>query len=104
MKSDKLTLMSGDLLEEDVELSLADLCNACELSEEQIVELVDQGVIAPLGHDPVNWRFQGISLYRVRLTRNLQRDLGVNAPGAALALDLLEELQQLRARLRRFEE
>jgi chaperone modulatory protein CbpM len=103
MKSHQLTLLTGDLLEEDVELSLADLCNACELTEEQIVELVDQGVIAPLGHDPVNWRFQGISLYRVRLTRNLQRDLGVNAPGAALALDLLEELEQLRMRLRRFE-
>jgi chaperone modulatory protein CbpM len=39
----------------------------------------------------------------VRITRNLQRDLGVNTPGAALALELLEELEQLRARLRRLE-
>jgi chaperone modulatory protein CbpM len=104
MKSEKLTLLSGDLLEENVELSLAQLCHACELSEEQIVELVDQGVIAPLGHEPANWRFLSISLRRVRLTRNLKRDLGVNTPGAALALDLLEELEQLRTRLRRYEE
>ena len=104
MKNRNLTLLTGDLLEEDVELSITELCNACELTEEQIVELVDQGVIDPLGNKPANWRFQSISLRRVRLTRNLQRDLGVNAPGAALALDLLEELEQLRARLRRFEE
>jgi chaperone modulatory protein CbpM len=34
----------------------------------------------------------------------LRRDLGVNWAGAALALDLLDELQELRARLRRFED
>jgi chaperone modulatory protein CbpM len=33
----------------------------------------------------------------------MQRDLGINTPGAALALDLLDELEQLRSRLRRFE-
>ena len=104
MKSRKLKLQTGDLLEEDAELSLAQLCNACEITEAQIIELVDQGVIDPLGHEPASWRFQSISLRRVRLTQNLQRDLGVNTPGAALALDLLEELEQLRARLRRFEE
>jgi chaperone modulatory protein CbpM len=103
MKKDSLTLLSGDLLEEDVELSLAQICRACRLSAEQIVELVDQGVIEPRGREPVSWRFQGISLRRVHFTQHMQRDLGVNAPGAALALDLLDELEQLRSRLRRFE-
>jgi chaperone modulatory protein CbpM len=103
MKKDSLKLLSGDLLEEDVELSLAQICRACRLSAEQIVELVDQGVIEPSGREPVSWRFQGISLRRVHFTQRMQRDLGVNAPGAALALDLLEELEQLRSRLRRFE-
>lgn len=103
MKKDSLKMLSGDLLEEDVELSLAQICRACRLSAEQIVELVDQGVIEPSGREPVSWRFQGISLRRVRFTQRMQRDLGVNAPGAALALDLLDELEQLRSRLRRFE-
>jgi chaperone modulatory protein CbpM len=103
MKNDLSKLLSGDLLEEDVELSLAQICRACRLSAEQVVELVDQGVIEPSGRELVSWRFQGISLRRVRFTQRLQNDLGVNAPGAALALDLLEELEQLRSRLRRFE-
>jgi chaperone modulatory protein CbpM len=35
---------------------------------------------------------------RVQTAIRLQQDLGVNLAGAALALDLLEELQELRCR------
>ena len=103
MNSKQTKLLQGDLLDEDVEMTLAQLCQACELSEAQIIELVEQGVIDPLGPEPAEWRFVSVSLRRVRITRNLQRDLGVNAPGAALALELLEEIEELRARLRRLE-
>ncbi|MGB5330806.1 MAG: chaperone modulator CbpM [Gammaproteobacteria bacterium] len=104
MNSKKTKLLRGDLLDEDVEMTLAQLCQACELSEAQIIELVEQGVIDPLGPEPAEWRFVSVSLRRVRITRNLQRDLGVNAPGAALALELLDEIEELRARLRHLEE
>ena len=103
MNSKRTKLLRGDLLDEDVEMTLAQLCQACELSEAQIIELVEQGVIDPLGQEPAEWRFVSVSLRRVRITRNLQRDLGVNAPGAALALELLEEIEELRARLRHLE-
>ncbi|MDH4008752.1 MAG: chaperone modulator CbpM [Desulfuromonadales bacterium] len=103
MKSEKPTPISGDLVEDDEELSLQELCSACELSESQVLEMVEHGVIDPVGGEPAEWRFVGVSLHRVRITRNLQRDLGVNTPGAALALELLEELEELRTRLRRLE-
>ncbi|MCP4471538.1 MAG: MerR family transcriptional regulator [Gammaproteobacteria bacterium] len=103
MNSEKTKLLYGDLLDEDVEMTLAQLCQACELSEAQIIELVEQGIIDPLGPEPAEWRFVSVSLRRVRITRNLQHDLGVNTPGAALALELLEEIEELRARLRRLE-
>ena len=103
MKSVKPNMLSGELLEEEAEISLAQLCKACELSEEEIVKLVDEGIIDPVGHKPAAWRFHAVSLRRVRITRNLQQELGVNTQGAALALDLLEELEELRARLRRLE-
>lgn len=103
MNSKKTKLLRGDLLDEDVEMTLAQLCQACELSEAQIIELVEQGIIDPLGPEPAEWRFVSVSLRRVRITRNLQRDLGVNAPGVALALELLEEIEELRSRLRQLE-
>jgi chaperone modulatory protein CbpM len=101
MKNEVLSLLSGDVLEENVELTLADLCRACRLPAEQVYELVEEGVVEPVGRDPGSWRFQGVSLHRVRIVLRLQRDLGVNLAGAALALDLLEELEQLRARMDR---
>ena len=103
MKSDESILLSGELLEEDAELSLDQLCRVAELSEQEIVELVEEGVVEPRGRRPSSWRFQAVSLRRIRISRNLQRELGVNPPGVALALDLLEELEELRARLKRLE-
>ena len=77
--------------------------SACQLPLERVFELVEEGVIEPLGGDPAHWRFRGVSVRRVRCAQRLERDLRVNVAGAALALDLLDELERLRARLRRFE-
>ena len=98
-----MTLLNGDLLDEEVELTLGDLCRASRLPADVVIEMVEQGMIEPQGRDPARWRFSGVSLRRVRCAQRLQRDLGVNMPGAALALDLLDELEYLRARLRRLE-
>jgi len=65
-----------------------------------IVELVEEGVLAPVGREPHHWRFSGIHMRRARVALRLQRDLGVNTAGAALALQLLDEVEELRARLR----
>ena len=103
MTTNLVNLLSGEVLEEDVELTLVELCRLCELSAEQLFELVDYGVVDPQGRHPSQWRFGGISLRRIRCARRLERDLGINVAGAALALDLLDELEQLRVRLRRLE-
>jgi chaperone modulatory protein CbpM len=44
-----------------------------------------------------------VSLRRIRCAERLEEDLGVNSAGAALVLDLLEELERLRTRLGRIE-
>jgi chaperone modulatory protein CbpM len=97
-----LSLLSGEVLEEEVELTLAELCRACGLPAEQVYALVEEGVIDPIGRSPAHWRFRGISVRRARCALRLERDLGVNFAGAALALDLLDELEMLRARAGRF--
>ena len=91
--------ITGFILEEQTELSLADLCRACAAEAERIVELVNEGVLAPAGGAPDYWRFTGLHLHRARVALRLQNDLGVNLAGAALALELLDEMDQLRARL-----
>lgn len=99
-KKQSRSLLRGELLDESIELTLAELCRACQLPAERIIEFVEEGIIEPRGREPSRWRFHAISIRRVRRAQRLKRDLGVNTPGVALALELLEELEQLRARLR----
>ena len=97
--------ISAVLLDDSVEFSLAELCAACSVSEEVIIEIVAEGIVEPLGRDRAQWRFSGVALARVHRVMRLQQDFGVNLAGAALALDLLEEVERLRraAALRRVE-
>ena len=98
-KKQTRSLLRGELLDESIELTLAELCRVCQLPAERIFEFVDEGIVEPRGRDPARWRFHSVSIRRVRRAQRLKRDLGVNTPGVALALELLEELEQLRARL-----
>jgi chaperone modulatory protein CbpM len=91
---------SAIILEEQSELTLSEVGRACAVRVERIVEMVDEGVLTPQGREPHRWRFSGIHLRRASVALRLQRDLGINLAGAALALQLLEELDALRARLR----
>ena len=59
-------------------------------------------MLEPVGSDRDRWRFPGISLERARRAFRLQQDLGVNVAGAALALNLLDELDRLRTDLKRY--
>jgi len=91
----------GSVVEEEVQLSLVGLCHACHASSEQVVALVDEGVLEPAGRVPDEWQFGGAALRRARAALRLGRDLQLNAAGVALALDLLDEIEALRSRLRR---
>ena len=93
----------GHLLDESIELSVADLCSACSKNTAWVRALVEEGVLEPVDVRERHWRFTAVSLQRAHRAMRLERDLGVNLAGIALALDLLEELGTLRARLRRFD-
>jgi chaperone modulatory protein CbpM len=102
-QQDQTVQITGFILEEQSGLSLDDLCRACAAQAERIIELVNEGVLAPVGAAPDDWRFTGIHLHRARVALRLETDLGVNLAGAALALELLEERDALRERLQRLE-
>ena len=96
-------VLSGIVLDEETVLSLGDLCNACSRHAEWVVELVDEGILQPAGRNPEQWRFPGTSLQRARTAMRLQQDLKINLAGVALALDLLDEIESLRALIYRLE-
>jgi chaperone modulatory protein CbpM len=88
--------ISALMLDDSVELSLQELCAACRVTEEHIVEIVAEGIVEPLGTERAQWRFSGLAVTRIRRVIRLQHEFDVNLPGAALALELLEEVERLR--------
>jgi len=95
--SNKSYVLSGYVIEENTALSLAELSRACRMNAEWVISLVDEGILESL--DEQQYRFGSVSLARARTVRRLQQDLGVNLAGAALAVELLDEIACLRRRL-----
>ena len=93
-------ILTGTLLDERVHLSLTEISEACATRSEWIVELVEEGILEPSGKERNHWQFSSDSLSRAICARRLQHDLELNLAGVALALDLMEEIESLRSRLR----
>jgi chaperone modulatory protein CbpM len=95
--------LPGVIVEDGVQFTLVELSVACHANTAQVIALIEEGVITPSGDAVERWRFDGVILPRARTAVRLMRDLQLNAAGAAVALDLLNEIERLRARLRQFE-
>jgi chaperone modulatory protein CbpM len=90
--------LSGMVLDDQVQLSLYEICEICDISAETILDMVEEGVVEPKGRKPGEWRFDFYEIRRVQIALRLQQDLRVNLPGAAVIIGLLEELEELRRR------
>lgn len=93
-------ILSGKVLEEESDVTLAELCEACAVHAGAVEAMVEEGIVAPTGGGQTRWRFSRSSVVRVRTVLRIQRDLHVNLAGAALAIELLERIEKLSARLR----
>ncbi|MEY6433076.1 chaperone modulator CbpM [Thioalkalicoccus limnaeus] len=92
--------IEGVVLDEGLIVTLTELKQLCGSSDQMLEYLVDEGVLCPQGRRPDEWRFSGREVRRARRALRLQRDLELNPAGTALALELIEEIETLRARLR----
>lgn len=78
----------------DETLSLADLCRACG-DDARAVALIEEGVVVA----GTEAEFPLTALKRLRTALRLHQELQLNAAGAALAVDLLDEIERLRTRV-----
>lgn len=79
--------------------SLAELAERSGLSESEVRELVDYGVIAPVdpGADP--WAFSGECLVKMRTACRLRTVFELESGGLAIVLVLLDRIHDLEAEL-----
>jgi chaperone modulatory protein CbpM len=66
---------------------LEQLCRTCAVRTEFVIARLDEGVVQPVkGQTPESWRFGETEVHHLSVAWRLQRDLGANPAGAALAL------------------
>jgi chaperone modulatory protein CbpM len=90
----------GVCLDADTGLELEAFAAACGTEVDFVRRLVEEDLVQPAAVQPA-WRFGGEELARVRRIRRLQRDFEANLESVAVMLDLLDEIDRLRAQLRR---
>jgi chaperone modulatory protein CbpM len=86
--------MSSTLI---VELDMKEFCRVTEMPAAFVIEIVEHGILEPQGQRPDDWLFDADALAVARLAIKLQHDLELEWEGVALALDLLSEVDRLRA-------
>lgn len=98
MKNEIIKIFTGVVIEEEKAISLDELCQCCNLPTEQLIIMIEHGIIEPLETSIAisHWTFPGNSLVRVQRALRLQRDLDINLAGAVLAVELLDEIKELR--------
>lgn len=96
--SQQKSLVTTITIERVTELTLDELCAACQVTPELIYDAVAYNILEPIerqGH----WYFNAFHLKRTRILLHLLQDLEVNLAGAALAIDLIDEIEALRERM-----
>jgi chaperone modulatory protein CbpM len=92
-------ILTGSLME-DSWLTLEQVAAACVVEPDWLLRHIEEGLFPHAESVAGIWRFSGVSLLRARRMRQLERDFDAVPELAALVADLLEEMDDLRARLR----
>ena len=104
----KVELTEAVWLEERGTLTLIELSQCSGLTEPELRDLVELGALSPLDPEAHDLSFEPRCIVVARAACRLRNDFELDVPGLAVALSLLErvqelelELQGLRARLPR---
>ena len=82
------------------EYSIAELERCSGLSQAELRELVDYGVLTPTDPQCAEWSFAGEIAVTVQAAGRLRDDLELDAQALALALTLIGRIRELEVQLR----
>lgn len=100
-----VTIYSAVMVDDAAPLSLHEMACLCEQHIDWVVTLVREGMVGVESDmtvtqaSPEQWLFASAAAARARQIARVQRDFEVNLDAAALMVDLMEEVRQLRAQL-----
>lgn len=95
----KDTILTGVLINETTTFSFIEVCHKYHIPKELLIEMVDQGLFSLQSTEIEHIELDQKALHRIETAFRLHRDLDINLPGVALALELLEKMDKMREEL-----
>lgn len=92
-------ILIGSLME-DSWLTLEQVAAACTVEPAWLMRHIEEGLLPHAECIAGVWRFSSTSLRRARRMRQMERDFDAGPELAALVADMLDEIDELRRRLR----
>lgn len=86
-------------LDQHHELSLSDVANLSGLAEDELAELMECGVLAPIDWRAPQPKFAAYCIVIARTASRLRRDFELDLQGLTLAMTLLARVHDLEAQL-----
>ncbi len=93
----------AEIVGHELEADLEQVCRLCELDRQELMDWVSEGIAEPRGPERARWRFSARQVRRVYIARRLKRDLELDTGALPVVLDLIEEVELLRRRVRLLE-
>jgi len=95
--------MNKTLFEDHAELTLSDVCERCGVKSDAVVTYIREGLIDQPGDDETKWRFTRTHIVHIQKAYRIERELRLNPAGSVLVMELLEQIDELRAKLQRYQ-
>lgn len=89
--------MSKDILIVTDTFTADELCDRLHIEAVTLHEYISYEIVTPRGQHHAEWIFDMQQVERLRKALRLQRDFEINKEGVVLVLQLLDELDMLRA-------
>lgn len=95
----KDNILVGMLIEETTTVSFTEVCHKYNIPKELLIEMIEQGLFPNQPTQIEQIALDQKALRHIEAAFRLHRDLGINLPGVALAIELLEEIEKMRTEL-----
>ncbi len=95
----KDNILIGMLIEETTTYTFVEVCHKYNIPEALLNEMIEYGLFPDQPTDSQKIAIDQKALRRIESAFRIHHDLGINLPGVALALELLEKIEVMESEL-----
>tara|TARA_Y100000588_G_C14265486_1_gene929668 strand:- start:2219 stop:2551 length:333 start_codon:yes stop_codon:yes gene_type:complete len=88
-------IIAGIVVDKSNRITFFEVCERYNIPEQDLIDLIEYGIIDADIDDCKSALFGFDALERIFSALRLKKDLGINTPGIALALELLDKIEHI---------